>query len=249
MSNQVHEMLAQIADPEQRKGLQKMVDHQIRTRAAYGYDTPEGVFPEPLTLAQMKAGEIRNAQALAERVVREHAGKRDLDDWFDVWHHERATHNRDLPEFAFLTIMANCWTDSEERHLAQCAWTLPEWPGQIGREHWLLLCNKVGFICTVVDDEGGCPLHQDEFDQQGDGEPITVWRGSFTGFKRGLSWTTDRDRAVWFARRGDMAGKGRTMHLWRCEVPPERVEAHYNTRSEHEIVADVRGLKIIEEKP
>lgn len=241
----VEEVLA--ASPEaHRVSIARMLEERARLNSHYGVETPEGQVPVFLTMEQMKASEIEAAHLLTERTIAEHSGKRDLDDWFRVWHQSgRVVSDRDLPGFAMQTIAANCWTGEEERDLAQCAWTLPEWPGQWGKDAWQMTFARVDFICTMDD----CPIHADEFDQEGDGEPLRVYRGSLTGFKRGLSWTTDRDRAAWFVARGDMTGKGRKMHLWAADLTPDRVMAHFGNRGESEIVATVAGLKIREEKP
>ena len=245
MTATLEEMLATVP-MEQRNAVEEMMAHRAELNRHYGIETPEGEVPVFLTMEQMKASEIEAAQALTAKVIAEHGAKRDLDDWFDVWHRQpRVISDRDMPGFAIQTILANCWTDEEERDLAQSAWTLPEWPGQWGRDNWMRVFAKVGFICTMED----CDIHADEFDQEGDGETLTVYRGSLTSTKRGMSWTTDKARAAWFAARGDMMGKGRTMHLWAVDLPSDRVEAHFGNRGEDEIVANVRGLRIREVQP
>lgn len=37
-------------------------------------------------------------------------------------------------------------------------------------------------------------------------EPLTVWRGGVAGAAIGFSWTTDRERAEWFAKRQHTMG-------------------------------------------
>ena len=70
-----------------------------------------------------------------------------------------------------------------------------------------------------------------------------VWRGvGFRGRVQGLSWTVDRDKAVWFAQR---FGHGRHSKLIHAEVRRRDVHAFFQVRGESEIVAsDVRTLKI-----
>lgn len=228
--------------------IEEMREHFNRTRQAYGYDPVlEPNFPQPLTLEEMKAGELRNALAAVDTVLAKHAGKQDLgpDLWSDIWFDHNPVHDRDLPRFAILTMAANCWTYEGGREIVERAWTLPEWPGQYEREHWLRLFAQTDFICSEREAGKDCPLHDDEYDQQGDGEPITLYRGALKGEQRGLSWTTSRERAEWFARRGDMTGRGRQMYVWEAQVPRESTLAHFTNRMEDEIVADVRGLRVV----
>lgn len=249
MADTLSALLAKTPDAMQ-DALGDLLESTRRTRKAYGYDTAPDAIPEPLTLEEMKSGELRNAQTITDQVIREHGGKSDLveDDWSGLWMAgPLVVHDRDLPRFVLCTIQARCWTYEGARAVLERAWTLPEWPGQYGRELWLMAFAYTDFICTERQEGNDCPLHFDEWDSQGDDEPITLYRGSLKSTRRGMSWTTDLERAQWFARRGDMSGKGREMHVWRCEVPREHTLAHFNHRSEHEVVADVRGLKITKE--
>ena len=70
-----------------------------------------------------------------------------------------------------------------------------------------------------------------------------VWRGvGFRGQVRGLSWTVDRDIAVWYAQRYD---HGRHSKLIHAEVRRRDVHAFFQGRRESEIVAShVRILQI-----
>ena len=245
MTATIADLLADVPDMH-KEGFRRLIEMNWATRRSLGMEVDESVMPQPVTMEEIKAGQIANGKRITKEVLAAHAGKGDAEGWFEAWHRpDLQTHDRDLPAFAVQTILANCWTPEEGRELAQAAWTLPEWPTS-GVEHvwWFRVFEHVGFQCTFE----GCDLHADDWDQEGDGQPITLYRGSLTGFKRGLSWTTDRERAVWFANRGDMSGKGRAMHVWRCEVPREHTYAHFNERTEHEVIADVAGLKITREK-
>lgn len=243
---ELQDLLAQ-APAEHREGIQRLIERQRETMRHYGYECADDEMPRPLSLEEMKEGEQRNAQAIVQEVLRDHRGKRDLDDWFEVWMgSKRVVSDRDLPSLALATIPSDCWTPSEARSLAESAWTLPEWPGQWPRQAWLRVFNEVGFICSIREDGGVCEYHPDEA-AVGD-ETVQVWRGALASAKRGMSWTTDRDRALWFVRRGDMTGQGRTMHLWTAKADPERVLAHFHTRSEDEFVLDPTRMRIHEEE-
>jgi hypothetical protein len=70
-------------------------------------------------------------------------------------------------------------------------------------------------------------------------DSVTLWRG---GVRRtGMSWTADRDLAVWFQRRFDRE-QGR---LWTVTVGPDRLLARYHEdyRNEDEYVVDPVGIR------
>jgi hypothetical protein len=186
----------------------------------------------------MKAWDAHAVEIFSAKIIEEHGGKKDLDDWGPVWLPSQI-HDRELPGFTMLTVMADCWTEDEAKALVFDGWTLTEWPSQIGLRYWRTVFDKVGFVCN--DEE--CEIHPEETQAT---VPLTCYRASFSSDKRGLSWTTDLERAEWFANRGDMTGKGRVMRIWQCEVPADRQYAHLCNRKESEVVADVRGLKVTE---
>jgi hypothetical protein len=77
--------------------------------------------------------------------------------------------------------------------------------------------------------------------------PFTVFRGvAGTGAKRrlrGISWTADRDKAIWFAKR--FAARGlECPTVFQTEIEAARVFACYNGRSEQEFLCDVQGCKL-----
>jgi hypothetical protein len=232
MTNMSAEQFAAL-DPETRAALNPLLEMIRRQREHYGLP------PEPLTtptFEEIRAWETQATIDLINNITQAHGGEANLTDPMRIWL-ESTIHNRHLADFAYYTITADCWDPDEEPGLVHNAWGLPEWPAQIGLPKWREMFERVGFWCN--DDD--CEVHAEEDVASG---TLTVWRGSFSSHKRGLSWTLDRDRAAWFTQRGDMTGKGRRMRLWRCEVPAERQYAHLTNRSEDEVVADVRGLKI-----
>lgn len=186
----------------------------------------------------------RESAAAAVRDVRgRHIRKNTATEPLRVWYAHNPVHNRDLPSYAEKTVLTDCWTPEAARQLVQAAWTMPEWPGQIGRGPWLRMWRKVGFCCDV-DDTGG-DTHDDAGEHCVEHEPdatITLWRAALPQYRRGLSWTTDRDQAEWFARRGVVSQS--VLPLWRVSAPRERVLAHLTRRGESEFVTDVTGLTI-----
>ncbi len=77
-------------------------------------------------------------------------------------------------------------------------------------------------------------------------DEIEVWRGvGCRAAVEGMSWTVDRDRGVWFARRF-AAMEGRRAILVRGTVPRNAVLAHLRGRGESEIVADPDDVAVVE---
>jgi hypothetical protein len=72
-------------------------------------------------------------------------------------------------------------------------------------------------------------------------EPVTVYRGCSHDRRFGMSWSTDVDRARWFADRDLGKGKG---HVYVVTAPPESLLAfiHEFGRSEAEYVIDPQYL-------
>ncbi len=78
--------------------------------------------------------------------------------------------------------------------------------------------------------------------------PFVVFRGvAGRGAKRhlrGISWTADRDKAIWFAKRFAVTGiEGPT--VFQTEIEAARVYAYTNGRSEQEFLCDVEGCKLL----
>ena len=71
---------------------------------------------------------------------------------------------------------------------------------------------------------------------------VELWRGGRSPkAMRGLSWTTSREKAAWFARRDFGSDSGRP-YLWRAKVPPQRLLAYLSARREHEVIVDCNRL-------
>lgn len=216
---------------------QHLLEHLRKQRIAYGLPPDP---PKPLTLSEMKEGEARNAAAAITDAIYRYGGTRAGTDAHRVWLSHNPVHDRDLPAFAHQTVAADCWAADEAEALAIIAWGQPEWPGQYPSRDWRALFTRVG-------EQVPLPLCSDEDCPIPHNQPLRIWRAAFVSEKRGLAWTTHRNTATWFATRGDMSGRGRTMRLWTTTVPAERVYAHITRRGESEVVCDVRGLPLDEE--
>jgi glycerol kinase len=74
-------------------------------------------------------------------------------------------------------------------------------------------------------------------------ETITIWRGvRGKKYTRGLSWTIDRDKAIWFAKR--FSSKNAVL-LIEGTVKRTHVLAHFIGRNEQEIVALPKNVEKI----
>ena len=87
--------------------------------------------------------------------------------------------------------LARCWhTMPEAQRPATLAyvWSIAEWPERaLGTRLWVTLFRSVGFVS-----ESGQPAPV---------EPLRIYRGATWGRRRGMAWTSDIDRARWFADR------------------------------------------------
>jgi hypothetical protein len=67
-------------------------------------------------------------------------------------------------------------------------------------------------------------------------EPITVYRGVCSQrYRSGISWTTSREQARWFAKRFAFKGRG---VVYSGTVAPEHVLGMFNERGECEVVTE-----------
>jgi hypothetical protein len=72
--------------------------------------------------------------------------------------------------------------------------------------------------------------------------PVTIYRGSIPRFARGMAWTSDPEKAAWFARRWAVLRHPRVAHVYTVAAPPEAIladmDALFEGRAEAEIVVD-----------
>jgi len=75
-------------------------------------------------------------------------------------------------------------------------------------------------------------------------ETVTIHRGvrHRTHWPKGMSWTRDKERAVWFAHRHSASGQVPT--VLSAEVPKSRILAFINARSEEEVVVLPRYVRV-----
>lgn len=168
-----------------------------------------------------------------EDVLEEHEGQEDLDFHALMTRYwNQPNHQRDLPILATRLIPNGCMTRKGERELVEHAWTHPEFPvvdieAQAG---WIDVFEYVGYLS---DDGSEQPT-----------EPITLYRGGSANFggTEGLSWTSDPEKARWFAYRFGTAGRA----VWVATVEPDQVLARFGRRNESEYVIDPLRLEPVE---
>lgn len=115
------------------------------------------------------------------------------------------------------------------RRLLPGVWRDTEFPHQFGRTPAYLFRSATP--PTLIDEaEGGFPWLP--------GETLEVFRG---GTGRGISWTLDRKKAEWFAKR--FLTDGKTKPVWRATVNANDVWAYFAGRGESEVVVDPRWLR------
>jgi hypothetical protein len=130
---------------------------------------------------------------------------------------------RDLSPTDYWQLVGKVWTDSENirEHFA-------DW-----QRLWSAAPKINKYECMTPEERAGL---------EGMSSSFPVWRGIGSRGREGLSWTLDRDNAVWFARRFGRSGSGKLIH---AEVERHSVHAFFQRRQESEIVAsDVEVLKI-----
>lgn len=106
------------------------------------------------------------------------------------------------------------------------SWAMAEWPQRhLEYEEWISLFHNAGLVNAV-----NLP-----------GPTVTLYRGCHVSRRRGMSWSTDRERALWFALRFNKKGEDH-MVLMEVECPVEYVLALIEDRGEREAVVDIDAL-------
>lgn len=141
----------------------------------------------------------------------------------------RAGRNEYPELLAMAVLMHDTLTDSAEIAIGiHLAWSSAEFPERyLDRGIWLMLFRRVGFI-------------EDDRVAKRPDTPVIVYRGAIPANRFGMSWTDDRERAEWFARRFDALGaNGR---LYTLTVPSRKLLARVTVRNESEWVVDTTEI-------
>lgn len=88
------------------------------------------------------------------------------------------------------------------------------------------------------------PLLQSDIDDLSPDDMVTIYRGVGINSHKGLSWTTDKNVAEWFAKRFKTDGdKG---YVFTGRVHKKDIIGLFNNRNEQEVVCDYRKVKDIQ---
>lgn len=88
------------------------------------------------------------------------------------------------------------------------------------------------------------PLLKSDIDDLSDEDMVTIYRGVKVNNYRGLSWTTDKNVAEWFARR--FGYNGDKCYVFTGIINKKDILALFSSRNEKEVVCDYRKIKNIQ---
>ncbi len=83
----------------------------------------------------------------------------------------------------------------------------------------------------------------DDIDKLSDDSMITIYRGVKENDYKGLSWTTDKNTAIWFAKR--FSYDVDKCYVFTGQLKKKDIIAFFDCRNESEIVCDYRKVKDI----
>jgi hypothetical protein len=142
-----------------------------------------------------------------------------------IWLHERpyrlqafislVESNAEIADADYWKIIGDIWTDTENAYA-----NLNEWEELFGsnRSERNNMMNK-----EEIAELNSMP------------ETLTIYRGCLHGLNEdGVSWTTDRDRAEWFANR--FGSKGLEPCVLQQEIRKDEVIAYFTRRGESEVL-------------
>lgn len=138
----------------------------------------------------------------------------------------------DLPYLlAVSTLIDKTLTDPQQIAVGFTqAWTMAEWPAMtLDQEVWTSILEKAVDIETHYLKDGEVrPLSELP-------ETVTLWRGAIPARAEGMSWSSDRSKAQWFAKR--FGGEAR---LYEITIPAESLvlAIFEDARNESEWVID-----------
>ncbi len=143
--------------------------------------------------------------------------------------HQRG--RNEVPGVLFFEWHSGGMSRATLRRVILDVWQTAEFPAALlGTAAWVELFRAAGFI----------DRDKELDDEEAPTEPITAYRGTTLGRRRGMSWTTDRTQALWFANRCALTGG--EAHIFKVAVPHGVLLAFYGDdeagRGEHEVVVD-----------
>lgn len=122
--------------------------------------------------------------------------------------------NYDLTDEEYWELVAHFWIDSENIHQNASQWR-ELWMGR-DEPHLAMDSDDLAFLLTLPD-------------------VVTIYRGfRDVEHQNGMSWTLDRDKAIWFANR--YRRDDRDAYLATAKVRRHDILAYFSGRNEQEIV-------------
>ena len=176
--------------------------------------------------------------------------KRTIDSWGEDSHSLLWMHNHNLAAFEELSWALATSTSNAFKELA---YSLIPW----NRSKARILAHQRRCALTVRKcEEYPSPRFDaslrnllrmsqpDKYMETSPSGPVHLWRGeSSKSRRRGMSWTTDRDVALFFARRFSTLSDGSGI-LRECTVPAAHILASYAEDDEHEVLIDPRCKQV-----
>ena len=147
----------------------------------------------------------------------------------------------------YMTFLKFTWkfmSDKDFGETLRDCWTQQEWPNRDNNvtHRELVSWFKKADKNTLMSEEDNAKLSELKAKCLTDG--LTLYRGVNQGGKpNGLSWTTDKEKAEWFANRwsnyGVNDGKVYMMYI----TDPSLILAYFSDRGENEVIVDTIKMK------
>ena len=128
----------------------------------------------------------------------------------------------------FYECFRHVWIHSEGGSLNKSLWLTMMGSPRPGKEKWLMTKEELSLFESLP-------------------ETVTIYRGSTTNKVNGLSWTTDKDKAIWFGNRFNFVNSKPPLNKECCvttgQIAKSDIFAVFLARGESEIVCDPKNVK------
>jgi hypothetical protein len=128
----------------------------------------------------------------------------------------------------FYECFRHVWIHSEGASNNKSLWLMMMESPRPGKEKWLMTREELAHFESLPD-------------------TVTIYRGSSTNKINGLSWTTDKDKAIWFGNRFNFGASQPPFNKECClttgQIAKADIFAVFLERRESEIVCDPKHVK------
>lgn len=133
-------------------------------------------------------------------------------------------------------LMKDYLTEIEYNELLRHCWVSVEYPHQNGIQELVKLFSKCKWQYIMDKDEI-------KFIESLS-EPVTIYRGTQSDKApiKGLAWSIDKEKALWFSKRFDLGGK-----VYTAEIPRGGIYFYTDERGEKEVVINPYKLRNVRE--